>query len=193
MLRRAAAARKVRTDAVLCALQDLVQQNTLIEEMLHLIIMVVGESISAASPVSRNKGPVQTYLAAFCLGSRWAVCDRCRPGGAFWWGQKRNHPPVVNQTDGSQRAGEGPGWKRERPTCLWSGVYLSVYLSLYLSVRLLFQGNKETGLERVIDSVASFKSVCILQTFQLKNMSTLTTNNPPKIAGFWSSFFLFYC
>lgn len=38
-------------ETLLCVWQDLVQQNnTLIEEMLHLIIMVVGESVCAALP-----------------------------------------------------------------------------------------------------------------------------------------------
>lgn len=109
-----------------CLWQDVVQQNnTLIEEMLHLIIMVVCESLCCniyMKNTQEGKQEVSFSTAKLTVFHvcvlRWAVRAGCRPGGAFWWGQERNHPPAVNQTDGSQWAGQGFTWECKTLTCL---------------------------------------------------------------------------
>lgn len=62
-------------DAVtLPAPQDLVQQNTLIEEMLHLIIMVVGESVLKKSDMSHWWNvTAQQPCACFSSGERYVA------------------------------------------------------------------------------------------------------------------------
>lgn len=117
---------------------------------------------------------------SFCL-CRWALCVRYWSGGTLWWGQKRNNSSAFNQTDGSQRASQGPSRECKTPVCLSFSSPVWLIAALNWSIYLLVQGNKETGLEKVIDTVALFKLVWHADNCQ----STLNTVNSDVIQQAW--------
>lgn len=113
-----------------------------------------------------------------CLLYRWAVRSRSRTSGTLWWGQKRNNPPAVDQTNGSQWASEGSTWECETRTFL--SAYLNYWLVSYWPVSTVswclfsvFRGTRRPVWRK--------SSTVLLHSSQsvFFNNSILTTNIPP--------------